>query len=395
MYNSHFLCDQDQQGWIFAVRDRMYLFRKGVKDVSFYGTYVTYWNANCNRFDTREIQFLNSPLTRAFAFTDRTGSGRPFTIKHKKNFLNLKLIDMESLTETQLYNESHETSVSRVAWSAIFGGTLIMLITLMLLSLLGVGVGIGSINQMEESQPLQGVGTGALIWWIISNILAVFAGAHTAARLTNVSYQYSGIAHGVLAWSLYTLISFLLMTSSIGGIISGVGGAVSKGLSAVGVGVSELSSLADQVNADRMNRLIQDALAEDQELGSETTRGKQFDIDIMAVGREVFTKDGEINTNINRAELEQSVARNSTLSKQDAKSASDVIMREFEQIEKEYQQMKEKAKETAYEVAEAVSKAAIWSFVALLLGVITAAFGGYLGKPEGVFIQSSTRTTRS
>ena len=117
---------------------------------------------------------------------------------------------------------------------------------------------------MEEAQPLQGIGTGALIWWVISNILAVFAGAYTAAKLTNLSYKFSGLLHGILSWSLYALISFVLMTSAIGGIISGVGGAVSKSMSVVGKGLSEISSLADQVDTERINRLIQDALSQDQ-----------------------------------------------------------------------------------------------------------------------------------
>jgi len=287
---------------------------------------------------------------------------------------------MESLRETSHYSEVHETKVSRVSWAAIFGGTLIMLITLMLLSLLGLGLGIGSINPMEEAQPMQGLGTGTLIWWVISNIVAVFAGAYTAAKLTNVSYKLSGILHGILTWSLYTLISFWLMTSAVGAIISGVGGAVSKSLSAVGAGVSEIPNLAEQVDSERINRLIQDALSENQELDSQS--GQEFDIDIQAVIQELFIKDGEINTEIEREEVERAVARHSTLSRADAVRASDVIVREYEQIRQQLQQLEQQARETGQQVAEAVSKAAIWAFIALLLGVITAAIAGKVGKPD-------------
>lgn len=54
----------------------------------------------------------------------------------------------------------------------------------------------------------------------------------------------------------------------------------------------------------------------------------------------------------------------------------------------------QKAEETAQDVAEAVSKAAIWAFMALLLGVITAALSGYLGKPNDT-VRDTTRTVRS
>ena len=241
-----------------------------------------------------------------------------------------------------------------------------MLITLMLLSLLGIGIGIGSINPMEEARSMEGIGTGALVWWVISNIAAVFVGAFAAAKLTNLSYKSSGLLHGILTWSLYTLISFVLMTSAVGAIISGVGGAVSKSLSAVGKGVSEATSIANQINTDRINRLIQDALAQDQGMGA---GGQEFDIDLMAVAEEVFIENGQINTEIEREEVVQAVADNSSLSPADAERAADVIVQEYEQMKPKFQQLKQRAETTGQQVADTVSKAAIWAFVALVLGL--------------------------
>lgn len=291
---------------------------------------------------------------------------------------------METFRETPCCKDLHHTTKSRVSWAAIFGGALIMLITLMLLSLLGIGIGIASINPMEESNPFQGLGTGALIWWVISNLVAVFAGAFTAAKLTNASYTHSGMLHGLLTWSLYALISFVLMASSIGGIISGVGGAVSKSLSAVGLGISEMPALAEQVDTDRINRLIQNVLSKDEELGG-VNEGQQFDIDIMAVAEEVLLQDGKFNTNIERDEVEQSIARNSTLSQQDAERAADVLLQEYERMEQRFQRLEQKAEEAGQQIAESASRAAIWSFVALLLGVITAGLAGHLGKPKVMY----------
>jgi hypothetical protein len=288
---------------------------------------------------------------------------------------------METIRETPYYKEIHLTRKGRVSWAAIFGGTLIMLITLMLLSLLGIGIGIASINPMEESRPLQGLGTGALVWWVISNLLAVFAGAYTAAKLTNVYYSYSGMLHGILSWSLYTLISVVIMTSSVAGIISGVGGVVSKSLSAVGMGLSELPALTEQADNDRINRLIQDALSRNEEPGT-VNEGQQFDIDFMLVAQDVFIQDGEFATNVQRNEVEQAIAQNSTLSQQDVERAADVLMREYERLAQRFERLKQKAEEDGQQIAEAASSAAIWSFVALLFGLIAAGLGGYLGKPN-------------
>lgn len=269
-----------------------------------------------------------------------------------------------------------------------------MLITLMLLSLLGIGIGIGSINPLEEAQPFKGIGTGALIWWVISNLVAVFAGAYTAAKLTNLSYKSSGILHGILSWSLYTLISFMLMTSAIGGIISGIGGAVSKSLSAVGKGVSEIAPLAKQLDTDGINRSIQDALTQSHEnpgMGSSGS-GQEFDLDLMAVVQQVFIQDGKINTRVDREEVVNAVADNSSLSGPDAERAADVIIQKYEDMQPKLQQLKLQAEETGQQVAETVSKAAIWAFVALVLGVLMAAFGGNLGKPT---VRETARTVVS
>lgn len=301
---------------------------------------------------------------------------------------------MESSGENEHYVEVQNTRISRVSWAAVFGGTLIMLITLMLLSLLGIGIGVGSINPMEEAQPLKGIGTGALIWWVISNLIAVFAGAYTAARLTNLSYRSSGIFHGILSWSLYSLISFMLMTTAIGGVISGVGGAVSKSLSTVGKGAAQIAPLAKELDTDRINREIQNALSQNRAnqvgMGSRSDV-EEFDLDIPSVVKEVFIQDGKINTNVDREEVVKAVADNSSLSQPDAERAADVIIQKYDQMKPQLQQLKLKAEETGQQVANTVSSAAIWAFVALVLGVLTAAFGGNLGKPA---VRETVRTAK-
>lgn len=290
---------------------------------------------------------------------------------------------METSRETTIYQEIQETRISRISWAAVFGGTLIMLITLLLLSLLGFGIGIGSINPVEESQPLKGIGTGALIWWVISNLVAVFAGGYTAAKLTNLSYKSSGILHGILSWSLYTLISFILMTTAVGGIISGVGGAVSKSLSFVGKGVSEAAPLAKQLDTDRISKAIQNELSQNQDVQGMGSQGESqnFNIDLMAVAQDVFIKNGQFTADVNRDDVVKAVADNSSLSGPQAEKAADVIIQQYDQMKPQLQQLKVKAEQTGQQVANTVSKVSIWAFVALVLGAVTAAISGNIGKP--------------
>lgn len=293
--------------------------------------------------------------------------------------------------DTVYYKGIQETHIKRISWPAIFAGTVIMLITLTLLSLLGVGIGLGSINPAKEINPFEGIGTGSLIWWVISNLLAVFAGAFVAANLTNAPYKLTGIYHGILSWSLYALILFWLMTTAVGGIMTGAGGAITKGLSAMGGGVSEITAMAGQGDTDRIKEMIQDALVQDQPAGAAK---KEFDIDVMAVVQDVFVTNGTINTNdIQRADVEKSIARNSTLSKQDVTRATDVMLAKFQEAKQKWQEIKPEVEQTAQKATDTASKAAIWGFVALLLGVITAAAGGRMGKPDFDDIKDRRTTT--
>lgn len=290
---------------------------------------------------------------------------------------------MEVSRETTNYREIQETRISRISWAAVFGGTLIMLITLMLLSLLGIGIGIGSVNPLQESQPMKGIGTGALIWWVVSNLIAVFAGGYTAAKLTNLSYKSSGILHGILSWSLYALISFVLMTTAIGGIISGVGGAVSKSLSVVGKGVTEAAPLAKQLNTDRISKAIQNELTQKQDVQGMGSQGgsQDFNIDLMAVAQDVFIKNGQFTSDVNRDDVVKAVADNSSLSGPQAEKAADVIIQQYNQMKPQLEQLKVKAEQTGQQVADTVSKVSIWAFLALVLGAVTAAISGNIGKP--------------
>ena len=298
---------------------------------------------------------------------------------------------METTKEKVYYKGLPETHIARISWPAIFAGTIIMLITLMLLSLLGLGIGLGSIKPMEESNPMQGLGTGTIIWWIISNLIAVCAGAYVAANLTNVPYKLTGVYHGVLSWSLFTLISFWVMTTAVGGIISGTGGIISKGLSSMGGGVSELASSVGQGDTDRIKQMIQDALEKDKGQAGDTTR-KEFDIDVAAVIQDVFFVNGKITEDVDRQDVEQSIARNSTLAQEDVKRATDVIMSKYQEARQQWAEVKPEVVKGAQQAAETASKAAIWFFVSLLLGVITAAIGGKAGQPDVINVEDR-RTT--
>lgn len=123
---------------------------------------------------------------------------------------------------------------------------------MLLLNLLGIGIGLGAINPMEEAQPFSSLGTGTIIWWVVSNLIAIFAGAYVAGKMAGVPSTSTSTMHGILSWCLYTLVSFWILTSAVGSIISGVGSVVSGTLSAAGSGIEALAG-NQQDNEDQSN----------------------------------------------------------------------------------------------------------------------------------------------
>jgi len=100
-------------------------------------------------------------------------------------------------------------NLKRISWSAIFAGVLVAIVVQMLLSLLGFGIGLGTIDAVEEKNPTAGLGIGSAIWYILSSLISLFAGSWVAGRLANAPRLFDGILHGVLTWCLVTLDAWL------------------------------------------------------------------------------------------------------------------------------------------------------------------------------------------
>lgn len=307
----------------------------------------------------------------------------------------------------------------RISWGAIIAGTLVALVTMLLLNLLGIGIGLGSINPVEEAAPFSGLGTGSIIWWVVSNLIAIFAGAWVAGKLAGIPKSSTSTMHGILSWCLYTLASFWILTTAVGGIMSGVGSVVSNTLSTAGSGIQALASgnqqnqqnqsslinlsdirqEASQILNSRQNAaLVPDSIERVAENAAQTIR-QEADIsqqDIKNIAESVLFQNGKLAENINRQEVVDAVVRETNLSQQEANNVADIIVREYNQAKQEVEQFAAEAEqeleETGKKVAESASSAAIWTFVALALGAVVSGVGGRTGKPKTIpVVEAETR----
>lgn len=106
-------------------------------------------------------------------------------------------------------------SLARVSWGAIFAGAVIAVALTALLSLLGAGIGLGSLD-LAEGDGVSGAPKATLVWWAVTSILATGIGAFVAARLAGIPRGMTGALHGLAVWSVTTLLTLWLATSAAG-----------------------------------------------------------------------------------------------------------------------------------------------------------------------------------
>ncbi|NJK87522.1 MAG: HU family DNA-binding protein [Bacteroidales bacterium] len=204
----------------------------------------------------------------------------------------------------------------------------------------------------------------------------------------NYSYSGSGILHGIVSWSLFTVVSFILLSSAVGAVFSGVGSIVTKSVSGLGSGVEMLVGGSGQQGQAQNLLNLEGVLSQSQNNQQQGQQGENqgtsggLNLQIMDALRQVFFENGDLNTDIQRQDVVNAIARNSNLTQEEVQEVTNEVMTVYQQAVVQWQEVKQEAEQTADKLASVASKAAIWSFVALVIGAIFAGLGGYLGKPK-------------
>ncbi len=313
---------------------------------------------------------------------------------------------------TRNLNTYNEVPPKGISWRAIFAGTITALSVMAILNLVGLSIGMWSIEPTEESNPLSGLGTGAIIWWVLSNLVALFIGGFVAARVGVSFVNTSGLIHGIMAWALYTFVSAWLLTSVVGSIISGVGNVVGGVLSATGQELKDqlapmikdqfedLEISLDDVKAE-FYALLEDTDKEaldPQYLETQAERSAQearegagdmarrpgsADAEVEGIFSKVKNRFEQSFEALDQQALVNILVERTDMTESEAEQAVENNIAEFERAREGFQQFLQEAEETANEQAEKLAKGvgdgAMYLVVALILGAIAAAFGGYAG----------------
>lgn len=305
----------------------------------------------------------------------------------------------------------------RISWGAVFAGVVTALVVQLLLSLLGLAIGFGSIDPYEQQNPFEGLGTGALIWWVVSMLAALFTGGLAAGRLSGIFTPFDRALHGFLAFSLYALISFYLITTAVGGIISGVGSLVGQTLSMAGKGIGAVAPVIGRtineelkkqgITLDNIKNEAEQVLRETgkPELQPENLKERaqrtadtlkkvagntaqnpgNADSNAASLVDRLLSQGEDIVDEVDREAAVNVVMKRTGKSRQESQQIVDNWISTYNDAKQKLDTLKvkaeEQAKETGDAIASAASKASIFAFFGLLLGAAAAAGGASAGKP--------------
>ena len=123
-------------------------------------------------------------------------------------------------TAAPVAEKSVESSASAVEWASIFGGALAAFGVTAILLTLGPGLGLTTVSPWSFSNPSPTTfGTAAAIWLVVTQWLSSAFGGYLTGRLRTKwvgirtdEVLFRDTAHGLLAWTLATLLIAALLT---------------------------------------------------------------------------------------------------------------------------------------------------------------------------------------
>jgi hypothetical protein len=271
-------------------------------------------------------------------------------------------------------DDARTIMLNKVSWGAIFAGVVVGLITQVLLTMLGVGIGIATLDPMTTDDPTaSSFSIGAGIWYVLSGIIAAYVGGYIASRMSGKTVATTGALHGLTTWAFTTLLVLYMLSTAVGGI---VGGAFSGITSAIG-GATQTAATAAAPALAQANPLES---LEQQVRSTGTDPESLNNAAISAMQALVMGDEAEKTDAREKAAVAIASAKNIPI--EEART-------QVGQYEAQYNQTVEQAKATALQAADTaasvISTGAIVAFIALVLGAIAGWLGGRSGVVHPVY----------
>ncbi len=108
-----------------------------------------------------------------------------------------------------------------VSWSPVAAGALVALGAQIVLSLIGLGFGLGAVDVVEGDEARATITGAVALWWSVSAIVALFLGGWTAGRTGGGPFVPRGALLATLVWAIVVVASLYLATTSVSTMLGG------------------------------------------------------------------------------------------------------------------------------------------------------------------------------
>jgi hypothetical protein len=246
----------------------------------------------------------------------------------------------------------------RVSWGGVFGGVLVALGFLLLMTALGVAVGITAARP-SESDPGT-LGAGAWIWGGVSLLLALFLGGWVSTRIGAIFDGTTGFFEGALVWVVSVLMMLYFASSGIGMLAGGAFNLVGGAAQALG-SVVQSSASAPEVSGsvDQMIQRLKDPRTAEQVASATGVPARE----VQATLSETAQRVEDNRSNPSRAAAE---ARNGIAQLMEKARSSGALQQKAEEVKPQ------------------ATRAAWMTFGALLLSLLAAVIGAMAGRRNPV-----------
>jgi hypothetical protein len=261
----------------------------------------------------------------------------------------------------------NEASSSAVSWAAIFAGAFAALALTVVLTSLGMGLGLTTISAWPNAGASVttftiSTGIGLIVVQWLSSALGGFITGRLRTKWTGVHTHevfFRDTAHGFLSWALATVVGTALLASAATAVL---GGGTRAASAVVGGAAQAATSSVSGYSVDALFRSDHvDASASNQDLAAQASR-------ILANG----VRNGDVPPG-DRGYLAQLVAAKTGMSQADAEKRVDDLITSTKEAET-------KARQAADTARNATAAFAIFTALSLIIGAFVAcaaaAFGG-------------------
>ena len=282
-----------------------------------------------------------------------------------------------SITSNQL-KTANESTGSAVSWPAIVAGAVTSAAFSIVLVALGAGLGLVSISPWSNSGvSATTFGVLAIAWFTAIQLFSSGVGGYIAGRLRanwvgshTDEVFFRDTAHGLLVWALGTILSAMLLTSAVSTVVGGA--AQATGAAVQGIASAASSAAGAAANGSNPTPYFSDMLfrSEKSSDGSDASARTE-------VGR-IFAKavaDGDLSAQ-DKTYVAQVIAQQTGISQADSENR---ITDTVTQAKAAAQQAVDTAKKAADAARKIALSAALWAFIALLIGAFSAIYMATVG----------------